>query len=124
MILTVNVAIPNLYAAGWKVIVPVESPSTYCAIGWISPVLLEVTETDTACVSNGPGPIPARLIVCNGAPSLIAGKVIDERATTFVPLMVVIVGGSLTGFTVTLKVRDVETLSAAVFGAVTKAPAV
>ena len=48
---------------------------------------------------------------------------IDETDTTFVPLMVVIVGGSFTGVSMTLKVRDVETLSAAVFGATTKAPA-
>ena len=45
-----------------------------------------------------------------------------ETATTDVPLMVVIVGASLIGFTVTLKVREVETLSATVFGAETVAP--
>ena len=86
----------------------------------ISDVLLLVTVTETfssvASVSdsNGPASMPVRLIICGAALS----KMLRTAGGAFTR------GASLIGFTMTLNVRDVETLSAMVFGAVTNAPAV
>ena len=101
---TVMTAEPLAAATGVNRRLPVVSADVYVTAGsGIKPVLLLDAVTFSGCVSPPPAVIPLRLTVCSAA-----------FCCSCSPVKVLIVGASLTGATVTRKVRVTVRLSPAV----------